>query len=122
MPFEPSVTSASPGPWWCTLRYLSALLPKISARPGPKSVRAATNCSGVEVVVSWKWMVAMSAPLRGGDALDAARRRREDEREATGPGREPQDDAGSATRLRVLHGSRRHRAGARPRGPRAGRV
>ena len=32
-------------------------------RPGPKSVSAATNCSGVEVVVWLKWMVDMTCSL-----------------------------------------------------------
>jgi hypothetical protein len=39
------------GPWSCTCRYSSALLPNNFERPGPKSVSAATNCSGVDVVV-----------------------------------------------------------------------
>jgi hypothetical protein len=39
------------------LRYSSALLPKSFERPGPKSVSPATNCSGVEVVVWWRWIV-----------------------------------------------------------------
>src|SRR4029453_3995793 len=38
MPPEPSVTSASRAPLWCTLRSSSALFGKISERPGPKSV------------------------------------------------------------------------------------
>src|ERR1700753_3142514 len=59
MPLEPSVTSASVGPWLCTFRSSSALFSKIFDRPGPKSVSAATNCSGVAVVVAWKWRVAM---------------------------------------------------------------
>src|SRR2546430_9403890 len=62
MPAEPSVTSASPGPWLCTLRYLSALLPNSFERPGPKSVSPATNCSGVAVVVWLRWIVTMCAP------------------------------------------------------------
>src|SRR6476659_6707758 len=62
MPPEPSVTSASEGLRLCTLRYSSALLPNSFARPGPKSVSPATYCSGVEVVVWWKWIVDMSAP------------------------------------------------------------
>jgi hypothetical protein len=33
------------------LRYLSALLPKSVERPGPKSMSAARNCSGVDEVV-----------------------------------------------------------------------
>src|SRR6516162_2030724 len=56
MPPEPSVTSACDGPRLCTLRYSSALLPKSFERPGPKSVSPATNCSGVDLVVSWKWI------------------------------------------------------------------
>jgi hypothetical protein len=51
MPPEPSVTSASERPLACTLRYSSALFPKIFERPGPKSVSPATYCSGVKVVV-----------------------------------------------------------------------
>jgi len=39
------------------LRYSSALLPKSFERPGPKSVSPATNCSGVDVVVWWRWIV-----------------------------------------------------------------
>src|SRR5262249_7264911 len=42
--------------------YSSVLLPKSFERPGPKSVSPAMNCSGVEVVVSWKWSVAMDTP------------------------------------------------------------
>src|SRR5215472_11903550 len=60
MPIEPSVTSAVVGLWSCTFRYPSALLPKIFERPGPKSVSAATNSSGVEVVFSLKWIVDMA--------------------------------------------------------------
>src|SRR5215475_15370253 len=56
MPPEPSVTSASDRPRLCTLRYSSALLLKSFERPGPKSVSPATNCSGVNVVVWWKWI------------------------------------------------------------------
>src|SRR6516165_7517087 len=63
MPLEPSVTSASPGPWPCTLRYLSAVLPQTLERPSPKSVSAATNCSGVDFVVSLKWIVGMACSL-----------------------------------------------------------
>ena len=55
----PSVTDR---PRRAAARGSSALLPKSFARPGPKSVSPATNCSGVEVVVSLKWMVAMTAP------------------------------------------------------------
>src|SRR6266849_7539726 len=66
MPPEPSVTSASEGPRRCTLRYSSALLPKSFERPGPKSVSPATYCSGVEVVVWWRWIVDMRAPFLGG--------------------------------------------------------
>src|SRR5215475_13606622 len=62
MPPEPSVTSACEGPRSCTLRYSSALLPKSFERPGPKSVSPATYCSGVEVVVWWRWIVDMRAP------------------------------------------------------------
>src|SRR6266403_4261872 len=62
MPPEPSVTSACAGPLSCTLRYSSALLPKSFERPGPKSVSPATYCSGVEVVVWWRWIVDMRAP------------------------------------------------------------
>src|SRR6185295_14938273 len=62
MPPEPSVTSASEGPRWCTLRYSSALLPKSFERPDPKSVSPTINCSGVEVVVWWRWIVDMHAP------------------------------------------------------------
>src|SRR5215831_18542247 len=65
MPPEPSVTSACEGPRSCTLRYSSALLPKSFERPGPKSVRPATYCSGVEVVVWWRWIVDMRAPYLG---------------------------------------------------------
>src|SRR5258706_12388105 len=56
MPPEPSVTSACEEPRSCTLRYSSALLPKSFERPGPKSVSPATYCSGVEVVVWWRWI------------------------------------------------------------------
>src|SRR5467141_2883859 len=66
MPPEPSVTSACEGPRSCTLRYSSALLPKSFERPGPKSVSPATYCSGVEVVVWWRWIVDMRAPFLGG--------------------------------------------------------
>src|ERR1700757_4531586 len=62
MPPEPSVTSASVRPIWCTLRYSSALLPKSFERPGPKSVSPATYCSGVEVVVPWRWIVDIRPP------------------------------------------------------------
>ena len=40
------------------------LLPKSSWRPGPKSVSPATNCSGVEVVVYFRWLVAIACSLR----------------------------------------------------------
>src|SRR5260370_40987839 len=63
MPPEPSVTSACEGPRLCTLRYLSALLPKSFERPGPKSVSPATYCSGVEVVVWCRGIVDMRAPF-----------------------------------------------------------
>src|SRR3989441_12718297 len=66
MPPEPSVTSACDGPRLCTLRYSSALLPKRFERQGPKSVSPATYCSGVEVVVWWRWIVDMRAPFLGG--------------------------------------------------------
>src|SRR5258705_5832097 len=62
MPPEPSVTSACDGPRLCTLRYSSALLPNSFERPGPKSVSPATYCSGVEVVVWWRWIVDMRSP------------------------------------------------------------
>src|SRR5436190_5365877 len=63
MPLEPSVTSASFGRRRCTVRYSSALLPKSFERPGPpKSASAATNSSGVEVVVKTKWIVDMECP------------------------------------------------------------
>src|SRR6516225_8104280 len=65
MPPEPSVTSACEGPRSCTLRYSSELLPKSFERPGPKSVSPATYCSGVEVVVWWRWIVDMYAPFLG---------------------------------------------------------
>jgi hypothetical protein len=45
------------------------VLPKIFERPGPKSVTAAMNCSGVAVVVVVKWIVAMRAP-RGEREVD----------------------------------------------------
>src|SRR6185312_3457762 len=69
MPFEPSVTSACPGPWECTFRYPSALLGKIFERPGPKSVSPARNCPGVAVVVWWRCTVTMLSIVlvRGGD-------------------------------------------------------
>src|SRR5262249_52386602 len=51
------------GPRLCTLRYSSALLPKSFERPGPKS---AMNCSGVEVVVWWRWIVDIRVPYLGG--------------------------------------------------------
>jgi hypothetical protein len=38
-----------------------ALLPQSFERSGPKSVSPPMNCSGVEVVVSLKWIVAMRA-------------------------------------------------------------
>src|ERR1700694_5138686 len=66
MPPEPSVTSACEGPRSCSLMYASALLPKSFERPGPKSVSPATYCSGVEVVVWWRWIVDMRAPYLGG--------------------------------------------------------
>src|SRR5258705_13900073 len=75
MPLDPSVTSASEGPWWCTLRYSSALLPKSFERPGPKSVRPATNCSGVEVVVWGRWIVDMRAPRSTRHSKAASRER-----------------------------------------------
>ena len=34
-------------------------------RPGPKSVSPAMNCSGVEVVVWWKWIVDIASSLLG---------------------------------------------------------
>lgn len=40
------------------MRYESALFAKTFERPGPKSVSPA-NCSGVDVVVWWKWIVDM---------------------------------------------------------------
>src|SRR5258707_7559768 len=70
MPPEPSVTSACEEPRSCTLRYSSALLPKSFERPGPKSVSPATYCSGVEVVVWWRWIVDMRAPYLGGVTQD----------------------------------------------------
>src|ERR1041384_4425539 len=66
MPPEPSVTSACEGPRSCTLRYSSALLPKSSERPGPKSVSPAMYCSGVKLVVRCRWMVDMRPPDLGG--------------------------------------------------------
>src|SRR5882672_2642186 len=66
MPPEPSVTSACVRPRSCTLRYWSALLAKSCERPGPKSVSPATYCSGVKVVVWWRWIVDMCAPYLGG--------------------------------------------------------
>src|ERR1700687_1911063 len=71
MPPEPSVTSASERPLPCTLRYSSALLPKSFERPGPKSVSPATYCSGVEVVVWWRWIVDMRAPYLVGVTQDS---------------------------------------------------
>src|SRR5205807_6111840 len=50
MPPDASVMSAWEGPWLCSLRYSSALLPKSFERPGPQSVSPATTCSGVAVV------------------------------------------------------------------------
>jgi hypothetical protein len=49
------------------LRYESALFGKTFARPGPKSVSPAMNCSGVEVVASWKWIVdiAVGCQVKG---------------------------------------------------------
>jgi hypothetical protein len=47
------------------LRYPSALLGKIFERPGPKSVTPARNCSGVAVVVWWRWIVAVACSLIG---------------------------------------------------------
>src|ERR1700694_3088703 len=69
MPPEPSVTSACEGPRSCSLMYASALLPKSFERPGPKSVSPATYCSGVEVVVWWRWIVDMRAPFLSGVTL-----------------------------------------------------
>src|SRR4029077_8868501 len=43
-------------------RCSETLLRNSFARPGPKSVSPAMNCSGVEVVVWWRWIVAMGAP------------------------------------------------------------
>src|SRR5215475_4954006 len=63
MPPEPSVTSASDRPRLCTLRYSSALLLKSFERPGPKSVSPSTNCSGVNVVVWWKWISGVSLTM-----------------------------------------------------------
>ena len=62
MPLEPSVTSASVGPWSCTSRSSSELFGKMSERPGPKSVSPAMNCWGVAVVVWWKLNLGMLAP------------------------------------------------------------
>ena len=45
------------------LEVLVALLPKSFERPGPKSVSAATNCSGVAMVVWWRWIVDMACSL-----------------------------------------------------------
>ena len=45
-----------------TFRYSSALLPNSFERPGPKSVSPATYCSGVKMVVRWRWIVDISAP------------------------------------------------------------
>src|ERR1700759_1782242 len=59
MPCEPSVTSASVGPWLWTFRLSSVGFPKTFDRPGPKSGSAATNCSGGAVVVAWQWRVAI---------------------------------------------------------------
>jgi hypothetical protein len=39
------------------LRYSSALLPKSFERPGPKSMSPAMYCSGVKVVLRWRWIV-----------------------------------------------------------------
>src|SRR5215467_8587399 len=72
MPPEPSVTSACEGPRLCTLRYLSALLPKSFERPGPKSVRPAMYCSGVAVVLRWRWIVDMRGFLIPGFPRDCA--------------------------------------------------
>src|SRR6266404_7079615 len=63
MPPDPSVTSASVRLRRCTLRYSSALLPKSLERPGPKSVSPATYCSGVSLVVWWRWIVDMRTPF-----------------------------------------------------------
>src|SRR5882757_995722 len=60
MPAEPSVTSASVEPSECTFRYPSLLLAKSFARPGPKSVKPARNCSGVAVVFSVKCIVGIT--------------------------------------------------------------
>src|SRR5215470_18061041 len=68
-PFEPSVTSAWVGPWLCTLRYPSALLGNSFLRPGPKSVSPARNCSGVAVVLWWRWIVAMACSMIGVTSL-----------------------------------------------------
>src|SRR5260221_5584212 len=78
MPPEPSVTSACEGPRSCTLRYSSALLPKSFERPGPKSVSPATNCSGVEVVVWCRWIVAMCRPPLENEVRSPRSVRRED--------------------------------------------
>src|SRR3954469_3361571 len=73
----PSVTSAQLGPWSCTLSWPSSVLPKSSERPGPKSVTAAMNCSGVAGVGVVRWIVGMRAPYRmiEDKALDRARPR-----------------------------------------------
>jgi hypothetical protein len=41
------------------LEISSALLSNSFERPGPKSVSAATYCSGVKLVVWWTWIVAI---------------------------------------------------------------
>src|SRR5262249_54755618 len=66
MPPEPSVTSACVPLCECTFMYSSVLLPKSFPRPGPKSVSPAMYCSGVKVVVWWRWIVDMRAPYRDG--------------------------------------------------------
>src|ERR1700724_1087280 len=120
MPPEPSVTSACEGPRLCTLRYSSALLPKSFERPGPKSVSPATYCSGVEVVVWWRWMVDMGGSLfhayrfgqpNGSSEVDGHRR----SASASCPARGP-------TRCGAPHGAGLVRARQPRRAPRVERV
>ena len=65
IPPETSVTSARPASRLCTARSLSALLPKIFDRPGPKSVSAAVYSSAVAIVVAYIMIVDMFCPSSG---------------------------------------------------------
>src|SRR5215831_21279697 len=78
MPAEPSVTSASDRPRWCTSKYSSELLAKSFERPGPKSVSPATNCSGVNVVVLRKCIFGVALKMHIAVLLPSNNRHREE--------------------------------------------